>query len=974
MAGRVLCTVLLLLGASAGDDPSPSPDRAANQANGHAKNSEASRRRMLYHLAEGSEIFPLDWLLALRSAKTGKPFLEDPERFGLIPDHEPLEIPGLESVRLPIGLTIGTPQDVTGAFAAIKTSPAPHHLLPIRMVGVNCAACHVGRLRYNNKDLPIIDGAPNTFNIDSFYQELFQSAVETVLKRDKFERFLGDLEKVSAKTEISHILVTTFHRIKNDPSSISSTLDKALFNIIRELHDGASYNAPRQDDAVLRGIVERLRQLGSHGQIASMNRFLDAHILLFDRLEFLNTLKSLHTGDEQVTRPGPGRIDAFGNARRLVFKDAPKIALNAPVSFPHLWGISELDWFHWDGNTNSFMERNIGQAMGLGAIADLGTGASTIAILNIHTLESLFSQLSPPKWPEDQFGPVDIASDQYRNGARLYVEHCARCHDRNEGGQKSQDGSITYSLQEIGTDDLRATNFAVPLEDGKPFTHGLQAVAEKVKNHAAGEAGPAEHRGRFDLPEQQIRWITTRGYVARPLEGIWATAPYLHNGSVPTLDDLLKPTDERPVTFPLGHREYDPVKLGYVSDPTKVPASEQSRIFKFDTRIAGNSNRGHLYGTKLNPIERAALLEFLKVMDPPDRFAPKSGRSSAGVGVEEVPPTEAADIEVLKGLQLEQMEMEAALKHAKPVDRGQHPKHHGFLIARFTVADNIPAELRVGLFRESKTYTAVIRYSSTGEHDDRVLDNHGMAIKVLGVKSTGPVADPKGEQLHTQDFILLDHPLFFTPNVASLVAFSKMKKSLVLGKHLTGKALLEALKESFPNEVRLIEGRKKHIKNPLEEEYFSTTPYKLGETAVKYSAKPEYLKDYLRDALVERLRPRDRKPHGSTPSRPVARFDFCVQRQSDPSTMPIEDPTLEWTSPWEKVATIEVDAQDFDFPARWDWGNKLSFSPWHALEEHRPLGGINRARRQVYPASFGLRYGNLTAPKEPTEAEIPYKK
>src|SRR5262249_6897794 len=151
-------------------------------------------------------------------------------------------------------------------------------------------------------------------------------------------------------------------------------------------------------------------------------------------------------------------------------------------------------------------------------------------------------------------------------------------------------------------------------------------------------------------------------------------------------------------------REYDPVKLGYVSDPTNVPASEQSRIFKFDTRIAGNSNHGHLYGTKLNPTERAALLEFLKVMDPPDRFAQKSGRSSAGAGVEEVPETEAADIEELKGLQLEQMKMEAALKHAKPVDRGQHPKHHGFLIARFTVADNIPAELRAGLFREPKTY------------------------------------------------------------------------------------------------------------------------------------------------------------------------------------------------------------------------------------------------------------------------------
>ena len=90
--------------------------------------------------------------------------------------------------------------------------------------------------------------------------------------------------------------------------------------------------------------------------------------------------------------------------------------------------------------------------------------------------------------------------------------------------------------------------------------------------------------------------------------------------------------------------------------------------------------------------------------------------------------------------------------------------------------------------------------------------------------------------------------------------------------------------------------------------------------------------------------------------------------------MPIEDPTVEWKSAWERVATIEIDAQDFDFPARWEWGNKLSFSPWHALEEHRPLGGINRARKIVYPASFDLRFQNLNAPKEPTEADIPMKK
>jgi hypothetical protein len=708
----------------------------------------------------------------------------------------------------------------------------------------------------------------------------------------------------------------------------------------------------------------------------------------------LRTLVSLHAGGEQATSPGPGRIDAFGNVRRLVFKRAPKVPLNAPVSFPHLWRLSELDWFHWDGNTNSFMERNIGQAMGLGAIADLETGASTIAPLNIHTLESLLSRVTPPDWPEDQFGAVDTGSERYRRGAVLYGQHCARCHDRQEGGQRSPDGSITYPWEEIGTDRLRAWNFAYPLEDEKPFTRELQAVAQKVKNHATIKANPAEHRGGLDLPEPQIRWLTTLGYVARPLEGIWATAPYLHNGSVPTLDDLLKPEDERPVSFPLGHRDYDPVKLGYVSDFNELPAAERARVFTFDTRVAGNSNRGHRYGTKLSSGDRQALLEYLKVMGPPDMLAPSSSSAStgpgtfgaddsgvgthgsSGAGMELVPPNEADDIRKLTELQLEQMRANAAEKHAKPVERGQHPKHHGFVVARFTVAGSLPEHLRIGVFREAKTYTALIRFSSTGEQDDTVRDNHGMAIKLLDVKPTELSGNQSGARIETQtqDFILLDHPLFFTPNVATLVAFSRKKKSLLLDEGLRGMALLQALKQSFPSEVGLLEGRKRLIKSPLEADYFSTTPYQWGETAVKYSAKPEKSKDYLREVLVEQLKARVLMAGAAPSPHPAAQFGFYVQRQTDPPTMPIEDPTIEWKSAWERVATIEIDAQEFDFPARWDWGNKLSFSPWHALLEHRPLGGINRARKIVYPASYDLRLHNLNGQSEPTAAEIPMKK
>src|SRR5262249_2067074 len=147
---------------------------------------------------------------------------------------------GYQGLKLPIGLTIGTPQDVRGAMAAIKGTPDPPDLLAMRMVGVNCAACHVGRLRYKNIDLPIIDGAPNTFDIDAFYQDLFRSAAETVLKADKFSTFLSDLGKLETTSEISKILLAAFDRIRKNPSSVRSKLELAIVKRFRELFESAA--------------------------------------------------------------------------------------------------------------------------------------------------------------------------------------------------------------------------------------------------------------------------------------------------------------------------------------------------------------------------------------------------------------------------------------------------------------------------------------------------------------------------------------------------------------------------------------------------------------------------------------------------------------------------------------------------------------------------------------------------------------
>jgi hypothetical protein len=100
--------------------------------------------------------------------------------------------------------------------------------------------------------------------------------------------------------------------------------------------------------------------------------------------------------------------------------------------------------------------------------------------------------------------------------------------------------------------------------------------------------------------------VSLQAYKARPLNGIWASSPYLHNGSVPTLHDLLLPVAQRPARFAVGRWEFDPNKVGYVSDGAGP--------FVVDTAVTGNSNRGHEYGVDLAEDDRRALVEYLKTL------------------------------------------------------------------------------------------------------------------------------------------------------------------------------------------------------------------------------------------------------------------------------------------------------------------------------------------------------------------------
>jgi catalase len=288
--------------------------------------------------------------------------------------------------------------------------------------------------------------------------------------------------------------------------------------------------------------------------------------------------------------------------------------------------------------------------------------------------------------------------------------------------------------------------------------------------------------------------------------------------------------------------------------------------------------------------------------------------------------------------------------------RDAHAKAHGCVKAQVTVAADLDSSLQRGVFNEpGKTWQAWMRLSNGNAYPqfDRARDARGMAIKLLDVPGEKLTQSP----LHAdeQDFVMFNHPAFFVRDVAE---YKSNFAAQADGKQVA--AFFPSWKPSTWEIRHLIIALKTLApapETPVATTYNSIAPFKLGEHNIKYrvipqpEACPEYqlpeqnhaLPNFLRNALYQQLS-LDRAP---------ACFALQVQQQNPEYYMPIEDPSVEWDetiSPFETVATIKVPAQDFDSREQNLFCDNLSFNPWHALPEHRPIGGINRLRKAVYEA------------------------
>jgi hypothetical protein len=279
------------------------------------------------------------------------------------------------------------------------------------------------------------------------------------------------------------------------------------------------------------------------------------------------------------------------------------------------------------------------------------------------------------------------------------------------------------------------------------------------------------------------------------------------------------------------------------------------------------------------------------------------------------------------------------------VHRFNQGRHAGCVQGEFTVQDRLPADLRVGLFAEPRTYPAWIRFANANSETDRDRDVRGMSISLSGV--TGENLTP-GET--KQDFVLNSHPVMVAANTKD---FLELLKALDAGGL---RAALYFL--SHPRSARVGFAARENPTSHLDIMYWSTTPYLFGPgRAVKYivrpsspqkSVKPDPLTDnYLQEALRTRLE------HAE------ASFDFLIQFQKDGRTMPIEDAMVEWNehdSPYVPVARIRIPQQDILEAGRMQRCEEVAFNPWHSLTAHRPLGSLNRARREIYTAMAAFRH------------------
>ncbi len=405
----------------------------------------------------------------------------------------------------------------------------------------------------------------------------------------------------------------------------------------------ASIDATLADDARLKRFYTRAGVSGNTEKETELRVYLEQAGQFFEG----------YNRNYETNYGGYGRIDAIGGIVNQVIRvtsgTANSIAADAPTSFPLLWDAPRHDWLQWTAFSSNAaigsLGRNSGEVVGVfGELHVTGIHdqdenkkgfTTSIQAHNLVDMEETLWKLQSPVWPEDLLPPIDRALAEA--GQTVYQQQCIRCHallDRADPNRRVT--AMVFGVDKVGTDPRSADNLIearapTGILEGSLNVEGSGVLgstasaldllvvvgANAIKEQKGAALRTLGNAKRWGLEEtvklgdypantDEQPFASLRAYKARPLNGIWASSPYLHNGSVPTLYDLLLPEDQRPKTFTVGRWAFDDKRVGYVSTGDGPGV--------LDTTIPGNHNTGHLYGTTLDESERLALVEYLKTL------------------------------------------------------------------------------------------------------------------------------------------------------------------------------------------------------------------------------------------------------------------------------------------------------------------------------------------------------------------------
>ena len=564
------------------------------------------QRASWYYGTQGSRLMPAAWFAAL-TLPDGSRFA-DPQnlaRYGFLPP--PTDAPH----GLPLGFTLDRQSarqlPVTGMHWYGGQPDAEGEAEA--WVGLNCAACHTAQITHEGEAL-VIDGGPSLIDFQVFIEDLDTVLADTRSDPQLWERFVSEVQASRDTPENRARLGTAFDRLL-----------------------GWQQLTAEMNETPMRYGAGRLDAVG--------------HIL--------------------------NKVLMFAGAE---VKDGNPA--NAPVSFPFLWGISRQEHVQWNGiaKNSRFMlpgdpfeygalGRNTGEVLGVFGevvITPQREGAGTLIRYpssvradNLIALELILQDLEAPPWPAE-FPPIDATLRDA--GDAIFDRDCAGCHlpaDRQQAGRPTERMLAFADTRPADLTDIwMACNAFIyegptgPMEGVKDNT-GEEMVAKAQVGNMLGtavrgalisqaatlvkagfenflglrpppsfEVSPSEQRRDPRAADRlaclEAEGVPTLAYKARPLDGIWATAPYLHNGSVASLSELLKPPDQRKTQFWVGNRDYDPVEVGYRDADPKNGHGFLLRTREEDGSVfEGNSNAGHEYGVgRLSDPDRRALLEYLK--------------------------------------------------------------------------------------------------------------------------------------------------------------------------------------------------------------------------------------------------------------------------------------------------------------------------------------------------------------------------